>query len=148
MQIGGEHEDYYDPDFCIYNDVFVREPDGTITIWAYPESVFPPTDFHTATLMGQFIYMIGNLGYRATRRYGQTQVLRLDLRSMQIEPLETSGESPGWIYKHRAVAINSHSIRVSGGKLVVVEHDGRESHEENIGVFVFDVDQRRWRSGA
>ncbi|HEU0201131.1 MAG TPA: ankyrin repeat domain-containing protein [Burkholderiaceae bacterium] len=22
VQIGGEHEDYYDPDFCIYNDVF------------------------------------------------------------------------------------------------------------------------------
>jgi hypothetical protein len=30
IQIGGEHEDYYDPDFCIYNDVFVHEPDRSI----------------------------------------------------------------------------------------------------------------------
>ncbi|MDB5347068.1 MAG: ankyrin repeat protein [Schlesneria sp.] len=25
VQIGGEHEDYYDPDFCIYNEVVVHE---------------------------------------------------------------------------------------------------------------------------
>src|SRR5712691_10149821 len=26
--IGGEHEDFYDPDFYIYNDVVVKNPDG------------------------------------------------------------------------------------------------------------------------
>ena len=51
VQIAGEHEDHYDPDFTIYNDVFVHEPDGTIRIFGYPEAVFPPTDFHTATLV-------------------------------------------------------------------------------------------------
>jgi ankyrin repeat protein len=30
--IGGEHEDFYDPDFCIYNDVFVHGVDGSIAI--------------------------------------------------------------------------------------------------------------------
>ena len=25
VQIGGEHEDFYDPDFCIYNDVTVQK---------------------------------------------------------------------------------------------------------------------------
>lgn len=33
IQIGGEHEDYYDSDFCIYNDVFVHHPDGRIEIF-------------------------------------------------------------------------------------------------------------------
>jgi hypothetical protein len=28
VYIGGEHEDYYDPDFFIYNDVVVVQPDG------------------------------------------------------------------------------------------------------------------------
>ena len=64
VQIGGEHEDYYDPDFCIYNDVFVHERDGSITIYGYPESAFPPTDFRTATLVGDSIYVIGSLGSR------------------------------------------------------------------------------------
>ena len=45
LQFGGEHEDYYDPDFCIYNDVFVHEGDGSITIYGYPESAFPPRVF-------------------------------------------------------------------------------------------------------
>ena len=48
--IGGEHEDHYDPDFCIYNDVVVLDLDGSIAIYGYPNDLFPPTDFHTATL--------------------------------------------------------------------------------------------------
>src|SRR5262249_36012233 len=45
VQIAGEHEDGYDPDFCIYNDVFVHAGVGSVVIYGYPESVFPPTDF-------------------------------------------------------------------------------------------------------
>src|SRR5579859_4644379 len=61
--IGGEHEDFYDPDFYIYNDVIILAPEGQITIFGYPKNVFPPTDFHTATLVGNQIYVIGCLGY-------------------------------------------------------------------------------------
>ncbi len=35
VQIAGEHEDHYDPDFCIYNDVSVHDSDGSITIRSY-----------------------------------------------------------------------------------------------------------------
>jgi hypothetical protein len=31
VQIGSEHEDDYDPDFCIYNDVFVHGGDDSRT---------------------------------------------------------------------------------------------------------------------
>src|SRR5690606_30371083 len=31
--IAGEHEDHYDPDFHIYNDVVVRHPDGRLEIF-------------------------------------------------------------------------------------------------------------------
>lgn len=61
VRIGGEHEDYYDPDFCIYNDVFEHGADGSIAVHTDPESVFPPTDFHTATLIGDFIYEAAGL---------------------------------------------------------------------------------------
>src|SRR5579864_1183506 len=44
--IGGEHEDSYDPDFCIYNDVVVFSPTDQIEIFGYLKEVFPPTDFH------------------------------------------------------------------------------------------------------
>jgi hypothetical protein len=65
VQIAGEHEDHYDPDSCIYNDVFVHAPDGTIAIYGYPRQDFPPTDFHTSTLVDDAIYVIGSLGYAA-----------------------------------------------------------------------------------
>ena len=62
VEIGGEHEDSYDRDFCIYNDVFVHGSDGSIAILGYPEATFPPTDFHTATYIGNWIYIIGGHG--------------------------------------------------------------------------------------
>src|SRR5439155_18625462 len=58
VQVAGEHEDSYDLDFSIYNDVFVHETGGMIHIFGYPESVFPATDFHTATLVGEQIFLI------------------------------------------------------------------------------------------
>lgn len=65
--VGGEHEDYYDPDFCIYNDVVVAHPDGRIEIFGYPKDVFPPTDFHTATLCDDRVILLGGLGYAGER---------------------------------------------------------------------------------
>jgi hypothetical protein len=76
VSIGGEHEDFYDPDFCIYNDVVVFGGADQIEIYGYPKEVFPPTDFHTATLIGDRIFIIGGLGYQDARRPDHTPRLR------------------------------------------------------------------------
>ncbi|MDR0520990.1 MAG: hypothetical protein LBH00_03945 [Planctomycetaceae bacterium] len=55
--IGGEHEDFYDPDFYIYNDVILIDKNGGIEILGYPADIFPPTDFHSATLAGNVIFI-------------------------------------------------------------------------------------------
>jgi ankyrin repeat protein len=143
VQIGGEHEDFYDPDFCIYNDVFVHAPDGSIAIYGYPETLFPPTDFHTATLVGEQIYVIGALGYQGARRYGETPVFRLDLRTFAMQRLETGGEAPGWICRHRADP-DGDEIHVRGGTVVTLR-DGKEVHEPNPHTYVLDLDRQRWR---
>ena len=67
IQVAGEHEDSYDPDFFIYNDVVVTKPDGEIIIYGYSIKDFPPTDFHSATLVGNEIILIGSLGYPEQR---------------------------------------------------------------------------------
>ena len=144
IQIGGEHEDYYDSDFCIYNDVFVHEQDGSIAVYGYPESVFPPTDFHTATLMGEYIYVIGSAGYREQRQYEQTLVYRLHIHTLRMERLDTQGDTPGSIYKHRALAISPHEIRVWGGK-TITQDDEKEKHDDNHKTFVLDVEKLAWR---
>jgi ankyrin repeat protein len=145
VQIGGEHEDSYDPDFCIYNDVFVHEPGGAVHIYGYPESVFPPTDFHTATLVGDFIYVIGSIGYHGARRFGETPVYRLDTRTWRIEPVKASGDGPGWLHEHRAVLSSPDEITVSGGKIGRLEEDG-EVYEKNAGTFVLDLRRLVWRA--
>jgi len=141
IQIGGEHEDFYDADFCIYNDVFVHERDGSIAVYGYPESVFPPTDFHTATLIGEYIDVIGSLGYDQQIKHATALVYRLHIHTLRMEGLDTHGEGPGEIYKHRASVMNSHEIRVWGGKITTNDDDARDNHE----IFVLDVEKLVWR---
>jgi ankyrin repeat protein len=144
IQIGGEHEDHYDPDFCIYNDVFVHGPEGSLAIYSYPREVFPPTDFHTATLIGDHIYIIGSVGYGGTRQFGETPVYRLDGRSLRIEQLRPKGEPPGWISRHRALLVTPREIQVSGGKLARLVDD-TEDYIDNTAVFVLDVERLQWK---
>lgn len=143
VSIGGEHEDHYDPDFCIYNDVFVHEPDGTIRILSYLEAVFPPTDFHTATLVDNTIYIIGALGYGKVRSY-QTPVYCLDISTWKIEKVEPTGQSPGWIYGHRAMLVSATEILVRGGT-VVKSVGGKDTHSENALEHILDLGSMRWR---
>ncbi|KZP21610.1 hypothetical protein FIBSPDRAFT_1044132 [Athelia psychrophila] len=108
VHIGGEHEDSYDPDFAIYNDVVVQShrapspgggaggaPRPTYTIYGYPVEVFPPTDFHSATYYsdgdGECIFVIGGLGYAGQASRSTTEVYRLHLRDFSMEKMETSG---------------------------------------------------------
>jgi hypothetical protein len=143
VHVAGEHEDYYDYDFCIYNDVIVEHPDGRLEFHLYPRDVFPPTDFHTATLMGEDILLIGSLGYRDLRHLGETQVLRLDTHTFRIEPVETSGSGPGWISRHRTEWIEDTRLLVLGGNVETAEGYG-----PNEKLFALDLSVMRWQSVA
>ena len=130
--IAGEHEDWYDPDFCIYNDVIIFGPDDAIAIYAYPLDVFPPTDFHSATQVAGSLFLIGSVGYVDLRRPGTTPVHALDLETMAISRIATSGPEPGWIGHHDAEYIASdNAIVVSGGRVCLGEgeHQGFVSLE-------------------
>ena len=142
--IAGEHEDYYDPDFFIYNDVVVKAPDGGISIYGYPADVFPPTDFHTATLWKRSIMLIGSLGYQEDRAgKSETQVLQLMLDDFAIRKFAARGASPGWINRHRAVLFeDGRSVTVSGG--MIDPGSQEKSPKENIDDWVLDLENRIW----
>ena len=135
--IAGEHEDYYDEDFCIYNDVTVLDGRREVTHYLYPKEIFPPTDFHSATLIGDEIWLIGGLGYKDQRVEGCTQVLRLSLKDFSITRIATSGTPPGWIHRHGAVRAGG-DIVVSGGKV-------EPGYRDLDGCFALDVATRVWR---
>jgi ankyrin repeat protein len=143
VQIAGEHEDSYDPDFCIYNDVFVHSADSSVTIYGYPEAIFPPTDFHTATLIGEYLYVIGSGGYRDKLQFSETPVYRLNTHDFHMERLQTTGDAPGWIYEHRADFVSPAQIRITDGKVTVLQ-DGREEHIANTAAFTLDVESLVW----
>ncbi|HEU4328605.1 MAG TPA: hypothetical protein VFS21_36040 [Roseiflexaceae bacterium] len=140
--IAGEHEDFYDPDFCIYNDVIAVDRDLRVTIYGYPKESFPPTDFHTATLVGDTeVYIIGNLGYLDERQAGATPVYRLDTETMQITAVPTSGNNPGWISRHQATYNpKRNTIRLSGGQIWTK----RGSLRENKRVYTLDLASMIW----
>lgn len=141
--IAGEHEDYYDPDFYIYNDVVVQHPDGRVQILGYPREVFPPTDFHSATLVGSQIILIGNLGYPEDRHSGKTQVLALDLENFATRAAQTSGAPPGWLHAHTATLAEDHgTILVTGGRL---DRGGQESSlVDNLDDWRLHLADWRW----
>ena len=143
VQIGGEHEDAYDPDFCIYNEVIVHNRSGEFEVLGYPEDVFPPTDFHTATYVDGSIYIVGRLGYWGTRKFGETPVYRLDCNTWSMHPVETSGDNPGWIFKHKATLDGSHNLIISEGQ-ICGEVGGEEGHFENAEQFRLDLRTMRW----
>lgn len=140
VHVAGEHEDWYDSDFCIYNDVVVEHPGGEIEIFLYPKDVFPPTDFHTATPIGRDIILIGSLGYSDLRRFGATQVSRLDTESFRIEPIATTGDNPGWIAHHAAARVAETEIQVAGGKVVTAQ-----GSIPNTDAFTLDLTTMVWK---
>lgn len=136
--IAGEHEDGSDPDFCIYNDVTVVRPDGTIKIYQYPPKDFPPTDAHTATLVpGNRIYLIGSVGYMG-HRGDRAQVCVLDLATMRMTKLETAGDDPGWISHHTVTHVSADTIDI--------DFNGMEDHmcEASPGNWRFHTRTLRW----
>jgi hypothetical protein len=144
IYIAGEHEDSYDPDFHIYNDVVVFTPEGDFEIYGYPKEVFPPTDFHTATLMGDRIVMIGSIGYPKERRTGHTPVYLLDLGSYGISEIATSGENPGWLHRHEAEIDSCGVIRVRGGEVFEVRDD-RKRYRRSFEDYALDTGSWTWR---
>ncbi len=145
--IAGEHEDYYDPDFYIYNDVIVIHPDLQIDIYGYPSSVFSPTDFHSATLVHAHIYIIGCLGYLGNREPAETPVYRLDCESFQIEKIATAGEKPGWIYGHKAEFVaERNAIKVTQGK-VFLRWEGKRQFRKNRKTYWLDLATAHWSCG-
>ncbi|MBD2489388.1 ankyrin repeat domain-containing protein [Aulosira sp. FACHB-615] len=144
IEIAGEHEDSYDPDFCIYNDVVVYQGDGNFQIFGYPQDVFPPTDFHSATLVGEYIYIIGNLGYFGTRIYHETPVYRLNIHTFVIEKVATDGEKPGWISKHKAIYQETDKIHITGGNLWVINNEKIEDYIDNSVDYVLDLSDLTW----
>lgn len=140
--IAGEHEDHYDPDFFIYNDVVIAHHDGRIQILGYPEEHFPPTDFHSTTLIGNELILIGNLGYREQRRPGETQVYAFDILSKRFRPIAITGESPGWISRHQARLDEQNGILIEGGRIDHGPEGG--GYLENFDTWRLDLDDWKW----
>lgn len=150
VAIGGEHEDHSDADFFIYNDVIVSGPDGALEIFGYPVEVFPPTDFHTATVTRDRVIVIGCLGYPHQRRRLETPVFALDTHRFAFSALATTGAAPGWISRHTTTAgPDGDLLTLKGGE--VIDTNGRlrpNSHDWTLRLSTLAWERsvtRRWR---
>ena len=142
VYVGGEHEDFYDPDFYIYNDVIVMRPDGAVEIYGYPVDVFPPTDFHSATLVGDEVLLLGGLGYGHDRQPAVTRSFRLCLSDFSIHRVETLGDGPSWLNGHTAELDQSRRKVVCSGGRVIHGKTGRLV--ENLATWEFDLSNNGW----
>lgn len=145
--IGGEYEDYYHPDFCIYNDVSIINTNGTIETYNYSKTIFTPTDFHTATLVSsgdnEYIIIVGSLGYLEDRQYCHTPVYRLNTQNFKIEQVATRN-SMGWIHKHDAM-VKDNQIIVTGGQLLI---NDVAPLLDNVDTWVLNLNTLVWKNST
>jgi hypothetical protein len=120
--------------------VVVLGSEGAVEIYGYPREVFPPTDSHTATLVGERIYLIGRLGYRSERLPGITPVYVLDTDTYAIVEVKTVGNAPGWIFGHSAELDDDAVITVRGGEII-----GEQFSRQNFDDYVFETQTGVWR---
>lgn len=145
--IGAAHEAHYDPDFYIYNDVVVIDWDLEVKIYGYPLEVFKPTDGHSATLVGESIYIIGCLGYHGTRRPGETPVYRLNCRTFEMETITTHGDNPGWIHGHKAVYVaERNAIKITQGN-VFASFESKKPWRKNRASYWLNLATGEWVRG-
>ena len=100
----------------------------------FPHQVALPSDLRGGIY--QFHY--------GKERSHQTSVYRLDLDTWKIEKVEPTGESPGWIYGHRAMLVSATEIHVRGGT-VVKTAEGKDVHSENALENILDLGSMQWR---
>jgi hypothetical protein len=62
-----------------------------------------------------------------------------------MEPVETTGEAPGWIHEHRARLVGN-CIEVTGGE-ICNQVGAEEQFVENEERFVLDLGTRIWSKG-
>jgi len=142
VYIAGEHEDSYDPDFYIYNDIVV-EFEGSYDFYLYPKEVFRPTDFHSSTIVGENIICIGNLGYYDERQYRHTQVYMINTNNFHITEIQTTGELSGWIHSHRAVlSKDGQKIHISEG---LIDKGEGGAFYQNYDEWELDLKTWSWR---
>ena len=143
--VGGEYEDFYDEKFCIYNDVIIRGPRGGLQFLCYPRDVFPPTDFHSATLVDRQIILIGSAGYADERTPGRTPVFTLNIDDFQIAPLDVAGNCPGWIFRHVAALDRARKVILVKGGETEIDSGQRRRVVDNFEEFELDLQTRSWR---
>nr|MCH9673206.1 ankyrin repeat domain-containing protein [Gammaproteobacteria bacterium] len=114
----------------------------SIRIFCYPQEVFPPTDFHTATLVDARIIVIGCLGYPQSRQSGRTPVYYLDVKTMRISELPTWGDAPGWISRHKT-KLSNRDLVVTDGEVWVETTEGFDI-VSNSNRFALNLDSLIW----
>lgn len=93
-----------------YNDVAILTTDGDFTLYGYPEVDFPLIHGHSATRIGNSIYIVGTPQARDT----SCEVYRLSLDDFHIEHCKTTGSNPGPVYGHRAKLTKEGKIHIFG----------------------------------
>lgn len=140
IQIGGTFGHEYSTDYCVYNDVIVHEAGKPARVFLYPCDVFPPTDFHTATVVGDWIYVIGALGYLTDRDPETCPIYRIHVLTMHIEKVTPTGDDPGRMFCHEAVRLEGNRILVRQGKLSTHQPPFNQSCPPRI----FDPNRHAW----
>lgn len=146
VEIGGLHNDAHDT--AIFNDVILTTK-GEPRLFRYPEADFPPIYCHAAVFIEDSIFIIGGKPWTPPPADHETEVYRLNLKSMAINKVNVSGPSPGYIFDHSAWLVQGNKIQIFGGERRFISSEeqippeGRSNFEWQI-----DLERMAWDQNA
>lgn len=136
-----DYNDYYNPDFKIYNDVTIRHFDSKYELWNYPEEQFPPVYAHDTVHDKNidFVYITGGLGSGDRQRKNITEIYQLNLETKDIEHIEALGDSPPCLHNHHTKMWNDDLIEMRDGDIL---KNGKAI--KNLYVWYFNLKTKTW----
>jgi hypothetical protein len=146
VEIGGLHNDSQDT--AIFNDVIVTM-EGEPRLFRYPAADFRPVYRHAAVLVENSIFIIGGKPWVPPPFDHETEVYKLDLRSMSIDKVDVVGPSPGYIFDHSAWLVEGNKIQIFGGERRFISSEEKEPPEGRSNFeWQIDLERMAWDQNA
>ncbi|MEZ4617437.1 MAG: hypothetical protein R2867_18265 [Caldilineaceae bacterium] len=125
--------------------MIVIHADLSIDIYGYPLAIFQPTDFHSATLVGNHIYIIGCLGYHGTLTW-RPPGLPSRLPNLPDRAGRPGTIPVGFTNTRPCTTLRNMQIKITKGE-IFLRWEGKRQSRQNRKSYWLDLATGEWTSG-
>lgn len=122
-------------------EALAEKQEERFTLYGYPCEAFPPAAYHTATVIGEFIYIAGG------RAAGSLSIHRLNTTTLAFEEVAFAGTKPVGLLHHATTVLADGNLDIRGGSVAVpsAKGSGQWERQSNADVYALDMQTMEMR---